>query len=747
MKKSVGNKLIITILVLFSISLLSISFVSASWFGDYWNKITGKSIQPSLNEPCSEENLGFILGGRIIGPNSGQILITNSEGNTIKNIIPEFPVYGGEPIQQTSDGGYLVGFKELSSADSGPRFNLIKINLNLNVDWSKKSIGRLGVKSLDGGYTLVRDESIDWSGATMRNEKIGSSKKTNLVKINSEGDVEWDNELNLGESCCYVSSIMYSPNHDGVKSIKQTSDGGYILLWSSIMPGSYRNFIGITKTSSLGTVDWTRTLTNTSYLEYYNQGVYTIENNLDSIQQTSDGGYLLIGRKAIGSYSEKIWIVKTNSQGIIEWDNVYSGSGHYSNGAIQQTSDGGYILVGGENPGVLGSYDGWRWLVLKINSNGEIEWKTSFEKKGEQSLANLVQETRDGKYLVAGYIPNSAHITKINSQGKIDSEKDLNDTKFITDFQPVSSSSYVVLGYNVDYPRLIKIDDDLNMKWIRYFYISYAKFYSLQKICLKENSPTYFCYESDNGKDYLQKGTLTNNSGNFIDYCINSSVLFEFDCNDNNINSGGFYICPNGCIDGACTLQQNQTNQTLTTTTTGTTSSGGGGGGGSSAQTNKSSNTINNQNSGSNSDTSTSASSTSGSSLGGGSGIRIINSENQLQVMGSEGVSATVDSSINLDSSEGKTYIVHVDGSKNEIKVDPSNAVSSIKETVKSQEVKGIKMENYKDKVVYNILAEKKVKILALINSKMNINVKVDVETGSTVKIDKPWWSFAAKEI
>jgi len=166
--------------------------------------------------------------------------------------------------------------------------------------------------------------------------------------------------------------------------------------------------------------------------------------------------------------------------------------------------------------------------------------------------------------------------------------------------------------------------------------------------------------------------------------CYSGPITCNISASCSGVSDG---CCPNWCLTGSdidcCTNAGKNWSVSAnscydipqSSSSGGGSSSSGGGGGGNSAQTNKSSNTINNQNSGSiNSDTSTLAGLTSGSSLGGGSGIRIINSENQLQqVMGSEGVSATVDSSINLDSSEGKTYIVNVDGSKNEIKVDPSN--------------------------------------------------------------------------
>src|SRR5688572_17576306 len=76
---------------------------------------------------------------------------------------------------------------------------------------------------------------------------------------------------------------------------------------------------------------------------------------LHSIKQTSDGGYILGGHSISQISGDKtentngatdIWIVKTDSTGIVQCDNTIGGSVDDALFAIQQTADGGYILGG-----------------------------------------------------------------------------------------------------------------------------------------------------------------------------------------------------------------------------------------------------------------------------------------------------------------------------------------------------------------------------------------------------------------
>jgi hypothetical protein len=71
--------------------------------------------------------------------------------------------------------------------------------------------------------------------------------------------------------------------------------------------------------------------------------------------------------------------------------------------------------------------------------------------------------------------------------------------------------------------------------------------------CLKEHEQNN-CTDSDDGKNYYQKGTATANGQNLTDQCNEDGTLMEKYCYGNEIEAET-YQCPYGCQDGACIQQ------------------------------------------------------------------------------------------------------------------------------------------------------------------------------------------------
>jgi len=136
--------------------------------------------------------------------------------------------------------------------------------------------------------------------------------------------------------------------------------------------------------------------------------------NLDttySIQQTSDGGYIVAGytESNDGDVSGNhgyydFWVVKLDGNGNIQWQKCLGGSTHDAPFSIQQTSDGGYIVAGctysndGDVSGNHGKDDFW---VVKLDSDGNIQWQKALG-GSSNDWAHSVQQTSDGGYIVAG---------------------------------------------------------------------------------------------------------------------------------------------------------------------------------------------------------------------------------------------------------------------------------------------------------------------------------------------------------
>ena len=137
---------------------------------------------------------------------------------------------------------------------------------------------------------------------------------------------------------------------------------------------------------------------------------------LQSIQQTTDGGYILGGFSYSDSSGDKTeallgnddyWVVKLNRASDIEWQNTIGGSSYDELYSVRQTSDGGYILGGRSYSGISGdkteaSSGGWDYWAVKLNSTGDIEWQNAIGGSGDDNLWSA-EQTTDGGYILGGY--------------------------------------------------------------------------------------------------------------------------------------------------------------------------------------------------------------------------------------------------------------------------------------------------------------------------------------------------------
>jgi hypothetical protein len=193
---------------------------------------------------------------------------------------------------------------------------------------------------------------------------------------------------------------------DRAYSIQQTTDGGYIVAGESgstdgDVTGNHGSADGwVVKLDSSGKIIWQKSLGGSS-IDFSN-----------SIQQTTDGGYIVAGysfsnsENVTGNHGDfDSWVVKLNSSGNITWQKSLGGSNRDEAKSIQQTTDGGYIVAGysysinGDVTGNHGGFDSW---VVKLNSSGNITWQKSLG-GSENDEATSIQQTTDGGYIVAGY--------------------------------------------------------------------------------------------------------------------------------------------------------------------------------------------------------------------------------------------------------------------------------------------------------------------------------------------------------
>ena len=115
--------------------------------------------------------------------------------------------------------------------------------------------------------------------------------------------------------------------------------------------------------------------------------------------QTNDGGYIIAGKtKSFGFKNTMTWIIKTDSEGVEEWNKTYGGKNSDSANYILQTFDGGFLILGRTESFGSGKRDIW---LLKINSNGNEEWNMTFGGEKDDEGYSILN-TLDYGYIIAG---------------------------------------------------------------------------------------------------------------------------------------------------------------------------------------------------------------------------------------------------------------------------------------------------------------------------------------------------------
>jgi hypothetical protein len=309
------------------------------------------------------------------------------------------------------------------------------------------------------------------------------------------------------------------PNSDRGWSVQQTTDGGYVIAGETGSFGAGNGDVYLVKTDANGDTLWTKTYGGTTIEECY------------SVQQTTDGGYILAGRIEFGPGNGDVYLVKTKSNGDILWTRHYGWvNDDYAN-SVRQTLDGGYIITGATGSFGAGSYDvyliktdangdtlwtryygfpswdegysvkqtadsgyivsgstysfgttGWDVYLLKTNANGDTLWTRTYGGANDDQ-GGSVQQTSDGGYIIAGETwsfgagREDAYLIKTNAQG---------DTLWTRTFggiyddggywaQQTTDGGYILAGWATSFGAgshdayLIKTDSLGDTLWTRTF--------------------------------------------------------------------------------------------------------------------------------------------------------------------------------------------------------------------------------------------------------------------------------------
>jgi len=280
-------------------------------------------------------------------------------------------------VQQTTDAGYIVaGGSASNNGDATENYGMgdswiIKLDSYGNIIW-QKSLGGSGV---DGAYSVQQTTDEGYILAGISDSNNGHVTGNNggydswIVKLDSSGNITW--QKSLGGS-----------GGDWSESVQQTTDEGYIIAGqSSSNNGNVTDNNGgvdcwVVKLDTAGNIIWQKSLGSSG------------DDEAKSIRQTTDGGYIIAGISdssidgdVTGNYGgSDCWTIKLDSSGNITWQKSLGGSEYDDANSIQQTTDGGYIVAGssystdgiGDVTGNHGDRDFWVVKLFTPNISGKV---------------------------------------------------------------------------------------------------------------------------------------------------------------------------------------------------------------------------------------------------------------------------------------------------------------------------------------------------------------------------------------
>jgi hypothetical protein len=402
---------------------------------------------------------GYIIAGSTYSHGSGAydfwLIKTDANGNKQWD-----RTFGGleydnaSSVQQTSDGGYIIAGHTWSFGPGAYDIWLVKTDAGGNEVWNSTFGGMADDyahevrQTSDGGYIVVG--STESYGAGM--------KDVWLIKTDAGGTQTWDSTFGGGDD-------------DYGKSVQQTGDGGYIIAGTfDSFPSEYESQkMWLIKTDGGGNQQWEK---------IYGDG----RDSGECVRQTSDGGYIMSGSTFVRTDSYPIrdimdaWVIKTNSEGIIQWDQQFGGDDSDYGMCVRQSGDGEYILAGYTESEGAGEEDAWLVKVLAVDPTTIPEWDRVYGGYGDgESWA--VDPTDDGGYVLFGnYSYNKAWLIKTDHNGTRLWDKkfepvDANYSGYAFGGQQTSDGGYVILGrltfggYPPSFAWLIKTDSLGQKEW------------------------------------------------------------------------------------------------------------------------------------------------------------------------------------------------------------------------------------------------------------------------------------------
>lgn len=411
--------------------------------------------------------IGELLGGGVL-PNGNLVLaqlraddlwaiVMNDEGTLLQEFLVKADLsfnFGGLTV--TDDGGFIVF--------GGDR--LIKYNVNFEMEWSK-------VYDYNGDPIKIYDLILYNSPFTDANYIMAGSSNVFgglLTSINASGELVIQKETDLGlskalhlllfenEKMVVVNGahvLLFDPytfaelgwlavnNWDLEGTYFSANDGTLTANGDILIGGQMRNFDAGTN-ALIASFDIEL---EEQYITMIGAPLPTADQRISSVVPTSDGGYAFVGQAYFTGKQGELTLIKTDSEGQVEWENIVGTEKNELLYSISNTSDGGLVTTGWTNEGSAS-----KLVISRLDSNGAIIWEERLD-QGSNGLSSetFCVELSDGNFALAYPLSfNKYQAAKISAEGMILWNNTFdNDLRTVTNLKAAENGGFSLLASSI----------------------------------------------------------------------------------------------------------------------------------------------------------------------------------------------------------------------------------------------------------------------------------------------------------
>jgi hypothetical protein len=270
-------------------------------------------------------------------------------------------------VFKTSDG-YVIAGSTTSYGIGNYDMYIIKLNNSYVFQWS----GTVGGTGADRAYSLTQTTDGGFVFAGYTSFPPSSDGDFYIAKYNSIGNFLWSRTL--------AGSVIHA-----AMSVSHTSDGGCIATGTTTYLSNNGDCY-IVKLDAGGNLQWNKIIGGTG------------QEISRTIIQTIDGGYVASGStNSFGVQGNDLYVIKTDANGNLLWSATIGGTNNQVANSVIQTADSGYALVGSTEP-AIGNMD---MYIVKLDKTGSFQWAKNVG-GGSNDIANSIIQNPDGSYVLTG---------------------------------------------------------------------------------------------------------------------------------------------------------------------------------------------------------------------------------------------------------------------------------------------------------------------------------------------------------